>query len=142
MTTFHPMKLSVLVACLMAFSSGYAADKMSKDDYKGAKDKISAEYKAAKATCDPQKGNARDICEAEAKAKEKIAMAELDFNNTGKDSDRAKVEKVKAEQDYAIAKEKCEDKKGADERACKKDAKAAEKKALADIKTAKKATTG
>jgi len=138
MTTFRPLKLSVLVACLMAFSSGYAADKMSKDDYKAAKDKITADYKAAKSACDSQKGNAHDICEKEAQAKEKVAMAELDFNNTGKDSDRMKLEKVKAEQDYAVAKEKCEDKKGAEERACKKEAKAAEKKALADIKAEKK----
>jgi len=138
MTTFrHPLKVSMLVACLMVFSQGYAADKMSKDDYKAAKDKIEAEYKAAKDLCKPLKDNAQDVCMKEAKAKEKVAIAELDFNNTGKDSDRVKLEKVKAEQDYAVAKEKCEDKKGADEKACKAEAKAAEKKALADIKAEK-----
>ena len=52
MTTTQPLKMSLLLAGLMAFSSGYAADKMSKDDYKAAKDKIEAEYKTAKDACD------------------------------------------------------------------------------------------
>ena len=141
MTTTQPLKMSLLLAGLMAFSSGYAADKMSKDDYKAAKDKIEAEYKTAKDACDGQKGNAKDVCVKEAKAKEKIAKAELDWNNTGKDSDRVKFEKTKATEEYAVAKEKCDDKKGADKSACKAEAKAAEKKALADIKAEKKVAT-
>lgn len=139
MSPFHSLKLSLLVASLFSVSSSFAADAMSKDDYKAAKDKITSEYKDAKKACDPLKGNAHDICEKEATAKEKIALAELDFNRSGKDADRIKVESVKAEQQYAVAKEKCEDKKGADERACKKEAKAAEVKAKADIKAEKKA---
>jgi hypothetical protein len=140
MTPTHNLKLSLLVAGLMAMSSGFAADKMGKDDFKAAKDKITADYKAAKATCGSMSGNAKDVCEKEAKAKEKIAVAQLDYNRTGKDSDRVKAEKVKAEQDYAIAKEKCEDKSVANKSACKKEAKAAETKAKADIKADKKAT--
>lgn len=138
MTTNQPLKLSVFLAAVMALSTGFAADKMSKEDYKAAKDRIEADYKAAKDACDGQKDNAKDICQAEAKAKEKVALAELDFNNSGKDSDRTKLERVKAEQDYAVAKERCEDKKGDEERACKKEAKAAEAKAKADIKAEKK----
>jgi hypothetical protein len=139
MSKLHSFKLTLLVASLFAASASFAADAMSKDDYKAAKDKIEAEYKTAKQACDSLKDNAKDVCEKEAKAKEKVALAELDFNKSGKDSDRIKAEKVKAEQEYAVAKEKCEDKKGADERACKKEAKAAELKAKADIKAEKKA---
>jgi hypothetical protein len=140
MSPSHSLKLSLLIASMFAISSSFAADAMSKDDYKAAKDKITAEYKDAKKACEPLKGNANDICEKEAQAKEKIALAELDFNRSGKDADRIKAENVKVEQQYAVAKEKCEDKKGADERACKKEAKAAEVKAKADIKAEKKAT--
>jgi hypothetical protein len=139
MTHLHSFKLTLLVASLFAASSSFAADAMSKDDYKAAKDKIAAEYKTAKQACDSLKDNAKDVCEKEAKAKEKVALAELDFNKSGKEGDRIKAEKVKAEQEYAVAKERCEDKKGADERACKKEAKAAELKAKADIKAEKKA---
>ena len=141
MSTNSSLKLSLIVASMLAVTSSFAADKMNKDDYKAAKDKISADYKAAKDACNGMKDNAKDVCEKEAKAKEKVALAELDFNRSGKESDRIKAEKVKAEQEYAVAKEKCEDKKGADERACKKDAKAAEAKAKADIKAEKKATS-
>lgn len=141
MNHIRSLKMSLLLASLLAASSGFAADAMSKDDYKAAKDKISTEYKAAKDACKDMKDNAKDVCEKEAKAKEKIALAELDFNRSGKDSDRIKLEKVKAEQQYAVAKEKCEDQKGAEERACKKEAKAAEAKAKADIKAEKKATS-
>lgn len=143
MTTSNPLKLSLLVAGLMAFSSGFAADKMSKEDYKAAKDKISAEYKAAKELCKPMKDNAQDVCEKEAKAKEKVALAELDYNRSGADNDRVKLARVKAEQEYAVAKEKCEDQQGDAQRACKKDAKAAEDKAKAELKADKKvAATG
>ena len=134
MTSSRSMKLSLIVAGLMAVSSGFAADKMSKDDYKAAKDKISADYKAARELCKPMKDNAQDVCEKEAKAKEKIAMAELDFNRSGKDTDRVKVAQVKADQDYEVAKEKCEDLQGEAVVACKKEAKAAQDKVKADLK--------
>jgi hypothetical protein len=140
MTRSHSLKLSLFVAGVLAATSGFAAgtDKMSKEDYKAAKDKISAEYKAAKELCKPMKDNAQDVCEKEAKAKEKIAMAELDFNRTGKDADKAKLAKVKADQDYEVAKEKCEDQKGDGMMACKKEAKAMHDKAVADAKAEKK----
>ena len=138
MTTSRSMKLSLIVAGLMAASSGFAADKMSKEDYKAAKDKISADYKAAKELCKPMKDNAQDVCEKEAKAKEKVAMAELDFNRSGTDADKAKLAKVKADADYDVAKEKCEDQKGDGMMACKKEAKAAHDKAVAAAKGEKK----
>jgi hypothetical protein len=138
MTRSHSLKLSLFVAAMMAATSGFAADKMSKDDYKAAKDKITAEYKAAQELCKPMKDNAQDVCEKEAKAKEKIAMAELDFNRSGKDTDRAKLAKVKADQSYEVAKEKCEDQKGDGMMACKKEAKAMHDKAVADAKAEKK----
>jgi hypothetical protein len=133
----HSLKTSLMLAGLLACSSGFAADQMSKDEYKSAKDQINATYKSDKAACGKMDGNAKDVCNKDAKAKEKVAMAELDAKKSGKDSDRIKAAKVKAEQDYAVAKEKCEDKGVADKGACKKEAKAAEDKAMADIKAMK-----
>jgi len=133
----HSLKTSLMLAGLLACSAGFAADQMSRDDYKAAKDQIQATSKSDLAACAKMDGNAKDVCKAEAKAKEKVAMAELDAKKSGKDSDREKVAKVKAEQDYAVAKEKCEDKGVADKGACKKEAKAAEDKAMADVKAMK-----
>jgi len=45
---------------------------------------------------------------------------------------------AKAESNYAVAKEKCDDKSGNDKDVCVKEAKAIEAKALADVKMNKK----
>ena len=43
---------------------------ISGDEYKREKDRIEADAKSAKERCKPMKDNAKDICEAEAKATE------------------------------------------------------------------------
>jgi len=82
-------------------------------------------------------GNAKDICVEEAKAKEKVARAELEYGYTGKAGDRNKVAVARAESAYAVAKEKCDDKAGNAKDVCVKEAKAVEIKALADAKLGK-----
>jgi osmotically-inducible protein OsmY len=115
-------------------ASALAAQTMSKDDYKGAQSSIASDYKAATASCSSLKANAKDVCMAEAKGKEKVAKAELDARNDPSDKTRYAVSIAKAEADYAIAKEKCDDKVGNDKNACVKDAQAAEARAKADAK--------
>src|SRR5437016_337505 len=110
MSTLKPLHVSLMLAGMMAFSSGFAADQMSKEDYKMQKDQITSTAKVDKDACAKMEGNAKDVCKKEAEAKEKVALAELDYKKSGKDTDRIKAAKVKAEQDYAVAKEKCEDK--------------------------------
>jgi len=134
------IKASLWVAVLMAFGTAHAADQMSKADYKAEKDRISATYKTDKDACDKMSGNAKDVCVEEAKAKEKIAKADLEYKNSGKDKDRVKLEIAKAEANYAVAKEKCDDKTGNDKDVCRKEAKAAETKAKADANMQKKVT--
>src|SRR4030095_9881251 len=85
---FKPLKTSLLMAGLLAFSSGFGDGQMSKDDYKAGKDQIKATAKSDHAACAKMDGNAKDVCNAEAKAKEKVAMAELDAKKSGKEYDR------------------------------------------------------
>lgn len=132
--------LTLTVALTAVFgTSAFAADAMTHDAYKAAKDKIEETAKADKKACDALKANAKDICQSEAKAKEKIAKAELDAQNKPGPKADEKVALMKAEGAYEVAKEKCEDQKGKEMLACKKDAKAAHDKAKAE---AKMATTG
>jgi hypothetical protein len=91
-----------------------------------------------KAACAGQAGNAKDICVEEAKAKEKVARAELEYAYTGKSSDRNKVLVAKAETGYAVAKERCYDKAGNAKAVCVKEAKAVEIKGLADARWARR----
>ena len=129
-------KCSLIVAAMMAMPLAQAAN-ISKDEYKAGKDRISAAYKTDKKTCDSLSGNAKDVCVEEAKGKEKVAKAELEYSYTGKAADQNKVLKAKAEAEYAVAKEKCDDKAGNEKDVCVKEARAAETHALADAKAGK-----
>ena len=127
------LKTSFVIASMLVLPVAHAAS-MSKADYTAAKTRISAEYKSDKAACASLAGNVKDVCVEEAKAKEKVARAELEYGFTGKAGDRTKVAVAKAESAYAVAKEKCDDQAGNAKDVCVKEAKAVETKALADAK--------
>jgi len=136
MNTTFTLKASLIVAAMLVLPLAQAAS-MAKADYKAGKTRISADYKADKAACASFTDNAKDICLEEAKAKEKVARADLEYGYSGKSRDRNKVLVVKAESAYAVAKEKCDDKSGNDKDVCVKEAKAIEVKALADARMGK-----
>ena len=75
---------------------------------------------------------------SQAKAKEKVARADLEYGYTGKPSDANKAAVVKADSAYAVAKEMCDDKGGNAKDVCLKEAKAEHVKGLADAKLNKK----
>jgi hypothetical protein len=107
---------------------------MTQAEFKASKARITADYKIDKAACKVQKGNAKDICQEEAQAKEKVALAELAYSHTGKAADRNKVAVVKAKAAYEVAKERCDELAGNGKNVCVQEAKAVESKALADAK--------
>ena len=127
---------AVAAAALLALPVHAAS--MTRTDYTASKSRISDAYKADKKACDSQSANAKDICVEEAKAKEKVARAELEFGYTGTAKDQTKVAVAKAESAYAVAKEKCDDKAGNDKDVCRQAAKAIEVRGLADAKMVKK----
>src|SRR5215813_2363389 len=99
-TNWRPkMKTTLMtfaVAAALGFSGiGHAA--LSKQERKAEQERISSEYKTAKEKCKDMKGNAKDICMAEAKGANKVAKAELDARDKDTDKNRAKVQKAKAE---------------------------------------------
>ena len=107
---------------------------ISKAEYKVEHERIEADAKAAKAKCKELKANTKDICEAEAKATEKVAKKELDYKQNPNEKNRMDAEKMKVEAAYEVAKEKCEDLKGTDQTACKKQAKSEKDSKLAALK--------
>ncbi|HSW19518.1 MAG TPA: hypothetical protein VLJ86_20020 [Ramlibacter sp.] len=138
----HKFAISLAIAAGFGIgANAFAADAMTRDAYKAEKDKIETQAKADKKACDPMKANAKDICQAEAKAKEKIAKAELDAKNKPDARATEKVQLMKAEGEYEVAKEKCEDQQGAAIVACKKDAQASYDKAKTAAKPAAAAPT-
>lgn len=129
----NKLKMTAIAAAIgLVFSAGAMAQSLSKDAYKAAEDRIAAEYATAKATCDPLSGNGKDVCIAEAKGKEKVAKAELEARNEPTAKNRYNAVVAKAEADYAVANEKCDDKVGNDKDVCAKEAKAVETRIKAD----------
>jgi len=123
---------AIAAAIGFVFSAGVMAQSMSKDAYKAAEDLIAAEYTTDKAKCDSLSGNLKDVCIAEAKGKENVAKAELEARNEPTEKNRYKAYIAKAEADYAVANEKCDDKAGNDKDVCVKEAKAVKTRIEAD----------
>lgn len=107
---------------------------MSKDSYNAERDRAAAAYKADKEGCSKMSSNAKDICMAEAKGKEKMAKAEAEaaYKNTPRARENARM--AKADMQYNVAKEKCDDLSGNPKDVCVKEAKAAYTKTKADAK--------
>ena len=137
MNKLNALRAALLASSMLALLPAAYAATMTKADYKAGKTRIGADYKTDKAACASQTANAKDICMQEAKAKDKVALAELEYGYTGKAADRNSVLVAKAESAYAVAKERCDDKSGNAKDVCVKEAKAVEIKALADAKMGK-----
>jgi len=138
MTTFNIKALAVAVA--LTFSVGVMAQGISKSEYKSSQEKISLDYKAAKAACNSFSDNANDICMAQATGNEKVALAELEASYKPNAGNHYKVSVARAEANYDVAKQRCDDQAGTAKDVCVKEAKAAQTSAKADAKAQMKTT--
>ena len=134
---FAPTLTTLLVAGLFAGSS-FA---LTPQEHKAEKEKIEATYKTAKAQCKSLAGNAKDVCEKQAKGEEKVAKAELKNRQEPNEKNAYKARVARADADYEVAKEKCDDLAGNAKDVCKKDAKAAHVTAVSNAKVTKSAHT-
>ena len=146
--------MNAAAAVALAFSGAtYAQSTMGakpsvdRAQKKADRDKVEADYKAAKAQCSHMKGTEKEVCEADAKGKENVAKAELENKYEPSQAHARKVDEAKAEHEYKVTKEKCDRNKGKEESACEKEAKAKYERAKADIKARfaskeRKAATG
>lgn len=132
MNTHHIKALAVAIT--LAFSAGAMAQNINKAQYKAGQDRISAEYKAAKAGCASLSGNANDICVIEAKGTENVAKAELEASYRPSTKNFNEVRIAKAEAIYGVAKEKCDDLSGNPKDVCVKEAKSVQTTAKAEAK--------
>lgn len=125
----------IAIALSLAFNASAMAESMTKNQYKSHVKSIESEYKVDKSACNSSTGNAKDICVAEAKGKKSVAKAELEANYKPSVKARYEANVAKADADYSIASEKCDDKSGNDKDVCVKEAKAAKVHQIADAKT-------
>ncbi len=125
-------------ACMLF--AGIAMAQMSPIDFKAGKARIKSEATTEKKACSSLAGNARDICMAEAKGKESVALAELDYSFKPTLKAQYKVRVEQAEATYDLAKQKCDDLSGNPKDVCVKEAKAARTTAKADAEVQMKTT--
>jgi hypothetical protein len=136
MTHLSTLRATLAATAVLLLPLAHAAN-LPKAEYGNRKTAISADYKTDKAACSSQSGNAKDICVEEAKAKEKVARAELEFSYSGKTKDHSRVGVAKADAAFSVAKEKCDDLAGNPKSVCREEAKTVHTKALADNKLGK-----
>lgn len=133
MNKHFPLKASLAVAALLALALAHAGE-LGKADYKAGKDRISQTYKADKTACASLAGNGKDICVEEAKGREEVARAELEYSYSANPKDQNKIWVARAEATYAVARERCDDLAGNPKAVCVSQAKAQRTKSLADAK--------
>ena len=131
------MKIArTLIATVTAGLLATSAFALTQPECKAAKDTISAEYKTSQDKCNALTGNAKDICVKEAKGHEDVAKAELEAKYKPSPKADYKARVARADADYAVAKEKCDDLSGNAKDVCVKDAKAAHVTAKENAKVA------
>ena len=131
-----PRLLMTLFAGALAAAVSYpAAAVSSKEEFKAANDRADAHYKAAREKCNAMSGNAKDVCVAEAKGEQKKAKARAEADYKGDEKSRYNLRMAIADADYEVAKEKCDARAGNDKDLCLKEAKAAQVRARADVKS-------
>ncbi|MGZ8250784.1 MAG: hypothetical protein ACXW1P_00440 [Methylophilaceae bacterium] len=126
---------TIALAIGLTFSLGAMADSISKNQYKSLGRTIDAEFKLDKAKCKSLAGNANDICIAEAKGRHALAYAELEDQYKPTIQTRYNMRVAKADADYSVAIEKCDDKAGNSKDVCVKEAKAGQVHQMADAET-------
>ncbi|MFZ3084388.1 hypothetical protein [Rhodoferax ferrireducens] len=129
-----PVAHAVVLAIGLAFSVGAMAQGMTKVQYETARTGVSAELKLARAACDSFSANAKDLCLAEASGKEKVATAELNARFAPSEAASYKVRLARADADYVLAREKCDDLAGHVKDVCVKETKAKAVTAKANAK--------
>lgn len=129
--------LSIITAALLSLGTAQAANNFSKPVYDAAKDEVKGIYKAERDTCSAKVANVKDVCVEMAKGRENVALAQLEFNYTGKQKEEMALWKAKVGARYDVAKEKCDSLTGNDKDVCVSEAKSARDKSEANMKLAK-----
>jgi hypothetical protein len=94
----------------------------------------------AKSSCTAFSGNAKDICIAQAKGREMVAEAELEVSYKPAPKTHYLARAAKADADFAVANERCDDLSRNHRTVCRTEAKAAEISAKADAKAQMRST--
>jgi outer membrane protein OmpA-like peptidoglycan-associated protein len=106
----NKIKFNVIALAVgLALSAQSIAAELTAADYAAAEKKIAVDFTTAKSACASLSGNASEICLVEAKGKESVAKADLEAKNQPTPDTRLQAQIARAEADFAVAKERCDD---------------------------------
>src|SRR5262245_2305361 len=106
---------SVLLCAAWLSGPAAAADALSpRADNLAAQERIDAEYRAARERCQTVPDDARDVCYAEAKARQRIDQAAAAARVDNAPRARYAAQIARAEAEYQVAKERCKSNAGKD----------------------------
>ena len=130
-----------IATALAVFACGNAlATGMTHGEYKAREARILANYEADRQKCGAGIGNGVDLCVAKARGARKIASAELEAAYKPSLATNYDAAIARAQANYAITNEECNDKDAMTRKVCERVAKAAleraEAEAVAAMKTA------
>src|SRR5471032_3398347 len=130
-TKGHIMNKILFFVMATAASASFAATTPNNDTvaYKATVKQAEIDYKGAKAACDGQSGNAKDVCIEQAKVT-------LQYKNDKRSVQKAQTEVADA--NYNLAKAKCSPLTGAEKDSCQDTAKSMHVAAIHDAKAGKK----
>jgi hypothetical protein len=100
--------------------------------YQAANVRISTDYRADKAACGALAAQPRDLCYEYARARRKVARAELEYADGGRARDQHKVLEARAEAAFAVASARCSGLQSGMKEPCLLQARSVEGQALAD----------
>lgn len=136
MQTKRPQSTSLAVAkvglALASLCAAATVMAMSDEEIRAETNRIAAQYSTAMAHCQTLQGNDKQVCVEDAKGSQRVAQAERDAKLLGDADHNYQVRIARADADYRVAKERCNEMRGDAVGICKIDAQAAYLKAQQD----------
>jgi hypothetical protein len=124
-------RIPLLATALACAGLAHAAPLLSKDEMKATLVRIEEQYDHAQARCKRVQGQARALCNEQARGERDIQVAELDFRNEPTADNDQKVRLAKAEATYSKALVECKEMDGQARDVCRSEA----KRSYADAKS-------
>ena len=122
-TRAKPALMLIAAAGIAAlFWPAAAGADMRRAEFQSEMQRIDSEFDAAKARCESYGGNAHDICLAEARGNLQVAKAELEERKAPSTRTRYKVLVARAEANFDVAAEECDEGASASKDACVEEA--------------------
>jgi hypothetical protein len=133
-------RIPAMGVAALVFACGAAmAAPMAKDEYKAAKKTIAAEYAVERQKCGSRYGVAAELCIAHAHGARDVAKAELEATYKPGPRTYYDAAMARARTAYTVAKDECNEKRGAEKKACLKVASDARQRAFEEAKTSRAA---